>query len=316
MCTHYVTSHQFEASAQAMEASSSSQSRNEEQAVLQNLLTDSDAKPALHAIHEETDSIAKQRERNLSHTYSAAQPVGTITLRVLSACTGEHMFEPLQVHPTDTVGWLLRRLQHLCFMDDPHGIGKRIQLTWNDRILDPSELVSHLDLPPSKVLVLSMIADPVLLSWDQLVAMPAMRKRAGRGGKGACRKQRQLRVFCFENNIREVDLSSSDYNWRLLLKTMPCLNRQTVIGPGVVKFAFRLLDETDWNYVAMIANCPWFGPTSHAQDMGERHVFEISCANGHQWHVHFHKGGSCDLKHVPFIIGHGLGGRVTRRGDS
>ena len=162
---------------------------------------------------------------------------------------------------------------------------------WNDHTLDPLELVSHLDLPPSKVLVLTMTADPVLLSWDQLVAMPAMRKHAGRGGKGACHKQRQLREFCFENDIREVDLSSSDYNWRLLLKTMPCLYTKTVIGPGVVKFAFRLLDDIDWNYHGM--------HDKHAQDVGERHVFQISCANGHQWHVHFHRRGSCDLDHVP-----------------
>jgi hypothetical protein len=72
--------------------------------------------------------------------------------------------------------------------------------------------------------VFKMIAEPLLLTWEQLFAMPAMRKRAGRGGKAACLKQRELRAFCFENNIARVDLGRSAYNWRILLKTIPCLN--------------------------------------------------------------------------------------------
>ena len=84
-----------EASAQTTEESSSCQSLNAEQPVLPNLLTDSAAEPALHAILGESGSIA--------HTHSAAQPVETIALRVVSAWSREHMFGPLQVCPTDTV---------------------------------------------------------------------------------------------------------------------------------------------------------------------------------------------------------------------
>ena len=81
-----------------MEALSSSQPLNAEQAVLQNLLTDTDS-------DVETESIAKQGARTLADTYGAAQLVETITLRVVSACSGEHRFGPLQVCPTDRVEW-------------------------------------------------------------------------------------------------------------------------------------------------------------------------------------------------------------------
>ena len=134
----------------------------------------------------------------------------------------------------------------------------------------------------SKNMVLEMIAEPLLLTWEQLHAMPAMRKQAGRGGKAACIKQRQLRADCLENNIATVELSRSAYNWRLLLKTMPCLNTPDVIGPGIVGFSFRLLKEIDPNY--------------HAA----RHVFELNCANGDRWHLHFHRHGNCDRKYLPF----------------
>ena len=280
-----------------MEASSSSQSRNAKTAVLQNLLTDNGAKHTSDTTDNDADRTAKPAETSLDDRHSAAKSVETVTIRVVSALSAEHMFGPLRIQRTEEVSWLVRQLQHLSFSDNPHGIGKQIQLVWNDRILDPLMPLPHLDLAPSQELVLSMIAEPVLLSWDQLVAMPAMRKRAGRGGKGACVKQRQLRVFCFENNIRRVDLSNSDYDWRLLLKTIPSLRTKAVIGPGVVSFMFRLLDDIDWNYRGHAITRYY---RKHPEDMGERHVFEMSCANGDRWHLHFHKGGSCHLEHLRF----------------
>ena len=51
-----------------------------------------------------------------------------------------------------------------------------------------------------------------------------------------------------------------------------------LIGDGVVRFSFRLLrDVMDHNYVK--------------KDSGERHVFEIMCANGDRRQLHFHKSG-------------------------
>ena len=49
-----------------------------------------------------------------------------------------------------------------------------------------------------------------------------------------------------------------------------------LIGDGVVRFIFRLLrDVKDHNVVK--------------KDSGERHVFEIMCANGDRRQLHFHK---------------------------
>ena len=38
----------------------------------------------------------------------------------------------------------------------------------------------------------------------------------------------------------------------------------------------------------------------YTQDHGRRHVFELNCANGDRWHLHFHQRGNCDRKHLPF----------------
>ena len=166
-----------------------------------------------------------------------------------------------------------------------------VWLTFDDCILDPSRPVmqyhaatAHIGVESEPKVVFKMIAEPLLLTWEQVLAMPAMRKRAGRGGKAACLKQRELRAFCFENNIDEVDLARSAYNWRLLLKTMPCLNTPDVIGPGIVGFSFRLLSEIDPHYAA------------------QRHVFEFICANGDRWHLHFHQRGNCDRRHLPWRL--------------
>jgi hypothetical protein len=130
--------------------------------------------------------------------------------------------------------------------------------------------------------VLEMIAEPLLPTWEELVAMPAVRKQAGRGGKTACTEQRNLRASCLEKHTDVIELARSAYNWRLLLKTMLCLNTPEVIGPGIVGFSFRLLEEIDPNYAAA------------------RHVFELKCANGDHWHLHFHQRGNCDRRHLPF----------------
>jgi hypothetical protein len=130
-----------------------------------------------------------------------------------------------------------------------------------------------------------------------------MRKRSGRGGKGAWLKQKELRDFCFRNHIRQVDLSVGAYDWRLLLKTMPSLRTKTVIGRGVISFQFRLLDLIDANYLIDVNHRwgrwrfyrPEDGYERHVEDMGERHVFEMCCADGIRWHMHFHRNGSCDL---------------------
>ena len=118
----------------------------------------------------------------------------------------------------------------------------------------------------------------VRLAWDELVAMTP---RRGCGGKAANVEQKRLRAHCFANGLWEVDLTDSTYDWRQLLKAMPEANSRTLVGTGVVKFSFRLLQNVrDSNYIKI--------------DSGERHVFEIASTDGERWQLHFHKNGSMD----------------------
>ena len=80
-----------------------------------------------------------------------------------------------------------------------------------------------------------------------------------------------------DTKYEPVSLENSDFNWRALLKSMPCA--QGLIGRGVVAFNFRLLtDVMDHNWV----KC----------DSGERHVFEVVRADGSSVLLHFHKMAS------------------------
>ena len=239
-------------------------------------------------------TASSQSRAATEHAAIAVLPASTaaatfslsVHLRVVSPITGEEIIQPLQIQRQQKLRSLLRQLQHIAYNEHQRAI--LIRLKCDDCILDPERPVmqyhaatEHMDVE-SEPMVLEMTAEPLLLTWEQLLAMPAMRKQAGRGGKAACIKQRQLRAFCFENNIDGVELAKSAYNWRLLLKTMPCLNTPDVIGPGIVGFSFRLLKEIDPNYDAAL------------------HVFELNCANGSRWHLHFHQRGNCDRRYLPF----------------
>ena len=233
---------------------------------------------------------ASQRRAATEHAAMATLPAftaaATFSLRVTSPITGREILPPLQIQRHQKLRSLLRQLQYIAYNEQQRAILIRLQC--DDCILDPERSVMQyhaateymgVELEP---MVLEMIAEPLLLTWEQLHAMPAMRKQANRGGKAACIKQRQLRAFCLEKNIDAVELTRSAYNWRLLLKTMPCLNTPDVIGPGIVGFSFRLLKEIDPNYDAAL------------------HVFELNCANGDRWHLHFHQHGNCNRRYLPF----------------
>ena len=233
---------------------------------------------------------ATQRRAATEHAAMATLPAftaaATFSLRVTSPITGREILPPLQIQKHQKLRSLLRQLQYIAYNEQQRAILIRLQC--DDCILDPERSLmqchsatEHMDVE-SEPIVLEMIAEPLLLTWEQLHAMPAMRKQANRGGKAACIKQRQLRAFCLEKNIDAVELTRSAYNWRFLLKTMPCLNTPDVIGPGIVGFSFRLLKEIDPNYDAAL------------------HVFELNCANGDRWHLHFHKHGNCNRRYLPF----------------
>ena len=262
----------------------------------------------------------------VTHVSGDAHPTA-ITVTVMSSFTGEKALGPLQVQADRTVVCLHRQLQWLWCETNPTAALVRLMFLNPENVLDPSLRMRHLLQPlgsgcNQKELVLQMITEPVLLSWEQLCAMSAMRKHSRRGGRGAWLKQRELRVYCFRNHIRQFDLSADAYDWRLLLKTIdenyrrrrkhqdaPSLRMQTVIGRGVISFQFRLLDLIDPNYRVRdqtdlrlagygSANGVWLNRddrSRHVEDIGERHVFEICCADGIRWHMHFHSTGSCDL---------------------
>ena len=230
----------------------------------------------------------------------------TVQIIIELAISGEQIFGPLRMQQNQKTSVLLRKLQHYVYTYKQSSV--LIKLTFNDCILDPSKPVlqyhaatEHSAIESEHKAVFKMIAEPPILTWEQLFAMPWMRKRAGRGGKAACSKQRELRALCLENGIDAIDLARSDYNWPLLLKTMPCLTTPDVIGGGIVGFSFRLLSEIDPNY---LYTRRW-EPQIYTQDHGRRHVFELNCANGDRWHLHFHQRGNCDRKHLPWYVADG-----------
>ena len=229
----------------------------------------------------------------LSHTAACTateHTSPTVQIIIESALSGEQIFGPLRMQQNQKASVLVRKLQHYVYTYKQSSV--LIRLTFNDCILDPSKpmlqyhaATEHNTIESEPKAVFKMIAEPPILTWEQLVAMPWMRKRAGRGGKAACRKQRELRALCLEKGIHKIDLARSDYfessayldyNWPLLLKTMPCLNTPDVIGGGIIGFSFRFLSEIDPNY---LYTRRW-ERQMYTQDHGRRHVFELNCANG------------------------------------
>ena len=124
----------------------------------------------------------------------------------------------------------------------------------------------------------SLTTTPVVCSSDDL---EATNPRQGFGGKQACVIQRELRQQCFDQGVWEIDLTQTDVDWRSLLRAQPLSMRRRLLGPGIIKFSFRLLQHVrDSNYAQ--------------RDSGERHVFEITRVDGSTAQLHFHKNGKMD----------------------
>ena len=73
-----------------------------------------------------------------------------------------------------------------------------------------------------------------------------------------------------------------DFDWRDLLASMDPQVLQGLLEESEVRvFSFKLLQHTlDHNYAK--------------RDSGERHVFDMTLANGTIVHLHFHKNGKFD----------------------
>ena len=132
--------------------------------------------------------------------------------------------------------------------------------------------------PVSIVCLTNCDVQDVRLSWAQLARI---KREKNCGGQPANAEQIRLRQHCLANDLLEIDLTDSTYEWKQLLKAMPEGKSRPLVGAGVVKFSFRLLQNArDHNYFKI--------------DSGEKHVFEIMCVDGLRWQLHFHKNGSMD----------------------
>ena len=123
---------------------------------------------------------------------------------------------------------------------------------------------------------------PVLLTGEELEGMTERLS----GGK-ACEEQRRLRAqqLASTEPYESVDMTSTQFNWRAMLKSLPCGGM--IVGCGVTAVHFRLLpDVMDHNYM------------KKPGDSGEKHVFEIVRADASRVLLHFHKKGKCDTPEV------------------
>ena len=108
-----------------------------------------------------------------------------------------------------------------------------------------------------------------------------MRPVQGLGGKLACLKQRELRAVCLRENLFETDVTETWPEWRAVLRALPRNMQQLIIGNGIARVKFRLLEGVrDHNYAK--------------KDSGEKHVFEILRVDTSAVHLHYHKNGSLD----------------------
>ena len=119
----------------------------------------------------------------------------------------------------------------------------------------------------------------VVLTLDELTAMT---KKQNLGGKAACQWQRTLRDECIAAEKTLVDIThNTDYNWRAVLRSAAPGFAKEVVGAGVVRVSFRLLEnQRDSNY----SNIDGHG----------RHVFEILRADSSAIRLHYHKSGRVD----------------------
>lgn len=227
-------------------------------------------------------------------------------VEVLNACTGERMLGPLLIYPTEKVGNLMRRLQHhhACNVranDDP---SKRFKIIFRGCELHPLDDMEWaiLDGRPfpmpdtTQKIVLKAIAEPVLLSWHQFVAMPAIRDLQSAIDDAHIQLIRPLRRLCNETGGNAIDISNSAYDWRQLLKIIPTHSTRQLIGPGITGVAF-------W-HVNSIEDDREIFPLNPIDCEDACSFFEITSANGDQWHINIHTSAdsqlTCSLDHFPF----------------
>ena len=123
-----------------------------------------------------------------------------------------------------------------------------------------------------------MLALPSVCTFQEMQQMQPVQ---GIGGKVACKKQRDLRQVCLQTGVFEIDVTETWPEWRAVLRALPRNMQQLIIGNGIARVKFRLLEGIrDHNYAKV--------------DSGERHVFEILRVDTSAVHLHYHRNGSLD----------------------
>ena len=115
--------------------------------------------------------------------------------------------------------------------------------------------------------------------------VPDLRKlqpAVGLGGTAACRWQHQLRATCIAAGVPDQDVTDDPhYNWKQLLGSASTGFAERIIGVGIVRVRFRILEtERDPNY-------------SNVDGHG-KHVFEFLRSDGSGIRLHYHKNGTPD----------------------
>ena len=152
-----------------------------------------------------------------------------------------------------------------------------IQHQQNDS--DASQLaVNPADASQAENTTAPVLALPSVCTFQEMQEMPPVKYM---GRKAAWCKQRELRQVCLQDGVWEIDLTEIWPEWRAVLQALPKNMQQVIIGDGIARVKFRLLEGSrDPGYAKI--------------DSGERHVFEILRVDTSAVHLHYHKNGSFD----------------------
>ena len=90
-------------------------------------------------------------------------------------------------------------------------------------------------------------AGPVVLKVADLERLPRL---GGSGGKTACQWQRDLRRECITTAVSDKDVTDDPlYNWKGVLRAASEGLAESIIGPGIVRVSFRIIEsDRDHNY--------------------------------------------------------------------
>ena len=132
-------------------------------------------------------------------------------ITVVSALSGALFYGPQTVHRDQSTSTLLRHLQHIQSIQDQ--TPSCIRLMFDDRVLDSCmtvtqyQCIARLKKESEPDVRLEMIQQQLLLTWEDLNAMPPSRNIVrSRHVRATLNCQRELRQFCIDHNRSRVDV--------------------------------------------------------------------------------------------------------------